>query len=80
MSKTNTPNSSAKDVLGSMPDTSSASYADRSPILTAFDHFCKQSDTVGWFPSCFLFSVSLRACLGCRRTSVLFLRVLATGD
>ncbi|MFD2755959.1 low affinity iron permease family protein [Comamonas terrae] len=31
-----------KDVMGSMPDSSSASYADHSRLLTAFDHFANK--------------------------------------
>ena len=60
MSKTNTPNSSTRDVLGSMPDTSSASYADRSPILTAFDHFA--SKVTRWAGSPVAFCLAL-ACV-----------------
>ncbi|MEO8542001.1 MAG: low affinity iron permease family protein [Betaproteobacteria bacterium] len=32
----------AADVMGSMPTTSSASYAAHSPVLTAFDHFASR--------------------------------------
>ncbi|MEJ8293669.1 low affinity iron permease family protein [Delftia tsuruhatensis] len=60
MPKTNTPNSSAKDVLGSMPDTSSASYADRSPLLAAFDHFA--SKVTRWAGSPVAFCMAL-ACV-----------------
>src|SRR5256885_12979632 len=33
------------DALGSMPETSSASYADHSRLLSAFDHFADRKST-----------------------------------
>lgn len=52
---------SADDPVGSMPDTASASYARRSRVLSAFDHFA--SRVTRWAGTPLAFCMALLAVL-----------------
>jgi len=52
---------SADDPLGSMPDTASGSYAQRSKVLSAFDHFASQ--VTRWAGTPLAFCMALLAVL-----------------
>lgn len=58
---------SSADALGSMPETSSASYADHSRLLSAFDHFASKVTRWAGTPMAFcaaMVSVFVWACVG----------------
>ncbi len=46
------------DALGSMPETASAAYADRSRLLTAFDHFASAVTRWAGTPVAFCFALA----------------------
>ncbi|MCB5363374.1 low affinity iron permease family protein [Pusillimonas sp. CC-YST705] len=60
----------ATDALGSMPDTSSASYADRSRVFTAFDHFA--SKVTRWAGTPVAFCIALACVLVWASTGPMF--------
>ncbi|MEO8855734.1 MAG: low affinity iron permease family protein [Burkholderiaceae bacterium] len=58
MNKSSAPSSANKtEAMGSMPTTTSASYATHSPVLTAFDHFA--SSVTRWAGSPLAFCAAL---------------------
>ena len=59
MKSANETSSSSSDAVGAMPNTSSASYANRSTLLTAFDRFA--SSVTRWAGSPLVFSSAVFA-------------------